>query len=143
MKPTLTHIALHVRDVQASVDFYSEFCGMIVAHDRTHDGVRVAWMAEEGKDQEFVIVLVGGGSGPGQDKTDMGHLGFIVDSREAVDEIARRGAAHLVWEPQAHPPPVGYFCGLKDPDGNNVEFSCEQPLGPGNKPHVSKGFENA
>jgi hypothetical protein len=26
---------------------------------------------------------------------------------------------------------VGYYCGLRDPDGNSVEFSYGQPLGPG------------
>ncbi|MCZ6873564.1 MAG: VOC family protein, partial [bacterium] len=25
----------------------------------------------------------------------------------------------------------GYYCGVRDPDGNMVEFSYGQPLGPG------------
>ncbi|MEM7255614.1 MAG: hypothetical protein AAF493_29800, partial [Pseudomonadota bacterium] len=40
-------------------------------------------------------------------------------------------AGCLVWPPRDEPYPVGYYCGVKDPDGNFVEFSYGQPLGPG------------
>jgi len=36
-----------------------------------------------------------------------------------------------VWPPRDEPFPVGYYCGLRDPNGNYVEFSYGQPLGPG------------
>ncbi len=51
----------------------------------------------------------------------------------AVDAIAERARAAgiLEWEPRQEPYPVGYYCGLRDPDGNFVEFSYGQPLGPG------------
>ena len=45
--------------------------------------------------------------------------------------MASRGQAHLVWPPRELPYPVAYFCALRDPDGNYVEFSYGQPLGPG------------
>ena len=37
----------------------------------------------------------------------------------------------MSWPPVDEPYPVGYYCGLRDPDGNFVEFSYGQPLGPG------------
>jgi len=37
----------------------------------------------------------------------------------------------LVWAPRAEPYPVGYYCGIRAPAGNIVEFSYGQPLGPG------------
>ena len=37
MSPTLTHIALHVSDLEASKAFYQAFCGLEVCHER-HDG---------------------------------------------------------------------------------------------------------
>ena len=40
-------------------------------------------------------------------------------------------AGRLVWPPREEPFPVGYYCGVRDPDGNFVEFSYGQPLGPG------------
>lgn len=42
-----------------------------------------------------------------------------------------RAEGILVWEPVDEPFPVGYYCGIKDPDENFVEFSYGQPLGPG------------
>ena len=53
--------------------------------------------------------------------------------RDAVDAMAEkaRAAGYLVWEPRQEPYPVGYYCGVRDPDGNMVEFSYGQPLGPG------------
>lgn len=56
------------------------------------------------------------------------HIGIEVTSRADLDEIARRGEEEgcLEWPPTQMPPPVGYVCALKDPDGNMVEFSYDQ-----------------
>ena len=45
-----------------------------------------------------------------------------------------KAAGCLIWEPRQEPYPVGYYCGVRDPDGNAVEFSYGQPLGPGAEP---------
>jgi catechol 2,3-dioxygenase-like lactoylglutathione lyase family enzyme len=137
MAPALTHIALHVRDLDACVAFYRDFCGMRLVHERGDAGThRVVWLAEPGKEQDFIIVLVPGGPGRDQAERDYSHLGFALDSRGAVDAMAARAAAAgcLVWPPREEPYPVGYYCGLRDPDGNFVEFSYGQPLGPGAPP---------
>jgi len=135
MASSLTHLALHVRDLEACVAFYRSYCGMRVTHDRAADdaGNRIVWMAEPGREQEFVFVLLPGGPGRGQSERDFSHFGFALESRAAVDAVAERGrkAGCLVWEPRQEPYPVGYYCGLRDPDGNFVEFSYGQPLGPG------------
>lgn len=135
MASSLTHLALHVRDLEACVAFYRSYCGMRVTHDRAADdaGNRIVWMAEPGREQEFVFVLLPGGPGREQSERDFSHFGFALESRAAVDAVAERGrkAGCLVWEPRQEPYPVGYYCGLRDPDGNFVEFSYGQPLGPG------------
>jgi catechol 2,3-dioxygenase-like lactoylglutathione lyase family enzyme len=133
MRPILTHLAFHVRDLDASIAFYREYCGMQLVHERVTDGRRVVWLAEPGREQEFIFVLVPGGQGKLPATTDYSHLGFALESRAAVDAIAdrARGAGSLVWEPRQEPYPVGYYCGIRDPDGNMVEFSYGQPLGPG------------
>jgi catechol 2,3-dioxygenase-like lactoylglutathione lyase family enzyme len=133
MRPTLTHLALHVRDIAAMVAFYEEYCGLGVVHDRETSDHRVAWLAEPGHESEFVLVLIGGGAGADRAADDFSHQGFAVGSRAEVDEIARRAevAGCLAWPCQEEPYPVGYYCGVRDPDGNVVEFSYGQPLGPG------------
>ena len=128
--PAMTHVALHVRDVPACAAFYREFCAMTVVRERPGG---ILWLAEPGKEQSFIFVLLPDGPGRDQDARDFSHFGFAVDSRAAVDDVAGRGhaAGCLVWEPREEPYPVGYYCGLRDPDGNFVEFSYGQPLGPG------------
>ena len=58
------------------------------------------------------------------------HLGIELPERADVDEAARRGAAAgcLALAAAELPPPVGYICMLRDPDGNLVEFSWDQDL---------------
>ena len=138
MPPNLTHLALHVRDLAACIDFYRRYCGLEIVRERDRagdggGGKGVVWLAEKGRERDFVLVLIGGGPGRGQAGNDYSHLGFALPSRQAVDDIAARARQEgcLVWPPKEEPTPVGYYCGLKDPDGNFVEFSYGQPLGPG------------
>ena len=131
--PRLTHLALHVRDLEATVAFYREHCAMAEVHARGAGDNRVVWLAEPGRERDFILVLMPGGPGRDQAETDYSHLGFAVASKAAVDAVAARAEAAgcLVWAPRQEPYPVGYYCGVRDPDGNSVEFSYGQPLGPG------------
>ena len=86
-----------------------------------------------GRETDFIFVLISGGPGRDQGERDFSHFGFALESRVEVDAIADKAtaAACLAWPPRDEPYPVGYYCGLRDPDGNFVEFSYGQPLGPG------------
>ncbi len=131
MNATLTHLALHVVDMEASVNFYHRYCGMRVIHERDNGHIR--WMAEAGREQEMIFVLMAGGNPVQHIDPDYAHMGFALDSREAVDRVARQAEEEgiLIWPPREDPYPVGYYCGVTDPSGNYVEFSYGQPLGPG------------
>ena len=131
--PSLTHIALQTRDLEATIAFYRAYCGLRIVHDRTDRGTRVVWLAEPGRERDFIIVLMPGGRGKQPAEGDYSHLGFALPSRAAVDAIAARAKAEgrLLWPPKQEPWPVGYYCGVVDPDGTMVEFSYGQPLGPG------------
>lgn len=133
MTVTLTHIALHVKNIDACVAFYCDYAAMNIVRDRKTHSSHIYWLAEPGKEKDFIMVIMPNGLGRNQSEKDLSHLGFAVESREQVDAIAKRAAADgtLVWEPRQEPYPVGYYCGVKDPDGNYVEFSYGQPLGPG------------
>jgi predicted lactoylglutathione lyase len=58
-------------------------------------------------------------------------LGFALSSKQEVDEIAFQAKKEgiLFWETREEPFPVGYYCGVLDPDGKIIEFSFGQPLG--------------
>lgn len=133
VKPILTHFALAVRDLKASIAFYEIYCGMRIVHDRQRNDDRVVWLAEEGREQELILVLMEGVPRPPQGEKNYSHFGFALGSRGEVDAIAQRAEAAgiLAWPAVQEDYPVGYYCGVADPDGNVVEFSYGQPLGPG------------
>lgn len=136
MSITLTHIALHVQDLDACIAFYQEYAGLKIVRDRRphgSDGKRIVWLAEIGKEKEFILVVLPHGPKKQQQENDFSHLGFAMETKQAVDSLALKAkqARILVWPCKQEPFPVGYYCGVKDPDGNFVEFSYGQPLGPG------------
>lgn len=133
MPARLTHIALHVPDLDACIAFYETFCAMRIVHERPGKGSRIVWMAEHGREQDFVLVMMPGGFTRQVAANDYSHFGFAMDSRDAVDRIAARAetAGCLIWPPRDDDFPVGYYCGIRDPAGNALEFSYGQPLGPG------------
>ncbi|MDF3863426.1 VOC family protein [Pseudomonas denitrificans (nom. rej.)] len=135
MRPILTHLALHVPDLEACVAFYERFCGMRVIHEREGKGSRIVWMAEPGKEHSFIFVIMPCGQERHLEIDDYSHFGFALDTRDEVDRIAKdaEAAGCLIWTPREEPYPVGYYCGLRDPAGNYVEFSYGQPLGPGSE----------
>jgi catechol 2,3-dioxygenase-like lactoylglutathione lyase family enzyme len=132
VKPVLTHLALGVRDLERTIGFYRRHARLHLVHDR-HDGdVRVVWLSERAEEPDFVLVLFEVHAEPPVAPSTLMHLGFAVESREEVDAAAEEGRREgvLMIPPRDAGPVVGYFCILRDPDGNQVEFSYGQPIDP-------------
>ena len=132
MKPVLTHLALGVRDLDRTIEFYSRHAKLHVVHDR-HDGhARVVWLSERAEEPDFVLVLFEVRAEPPVAPSTLQHLGFAVESREEVEAAAEAGRREgvLMIPPTDAGPIVGYFCIMQDPDGNQVEFSYGQPIDP-------------
>lgn len=130
-QPRLTHIAIAVADLDATIAWYREFTQLDVVHERRDADGSVAWLAEVDRARHpFVIVAAALDDRPHPGATIAGfaHLGIEMPARADVDAIAARGLAAdcLAWETQDLGPPVGYVCALRDPDGNLVEFSHGQ-----------------
>jgi lactoylglutathione lyase len=143
----LTHIALPVRDLDATLAFYEKYTTLRLIHERFDEetNMRSAWLCNE-RDittqgaARFVIVLIHGklpSKITGEIKEEYGflrsiaHLGISLDSRAEVDQIAAMAKEEgcLLLGPMYRNEVVGYICVITDPDGNNVEFSVEQVLG--------------
>jgi catechol 2,3-dioxygenase-like lactoylglutathione lyase family enzyme len=123
-----THITINCSDIDASVDFYTSFCGLSIVRDRRLEGRHNVWLGPPttpDEDPVFVLVIV-------QDEVNarLDHFGFQCDSREEVDRIAAeaRRKGILVEPPLDVGGVVGYFTMVRDPDGHVVEFTAGQPL---------------
>ena len=134
----LTHVALRVKDPDASIAFYRRYAGLHIVHDRTDDETRVVWLAEVPEDPEFVIVLMGMPADDQQAERPVDHLGFSVASRAEVERLGTLGEndGNLVLAPAEYGPVVGYICEVADPDGNVCEFSFGQPINPRHLPEA-------
>ncbi|MBI4883702.1 MAG: VOC family protein [Actinobacteria bacterium] len=143
----LTHVALPVRDLDATLAFYSKYTTLAKIHERNDadTGLRSVWLANE-RDittdgaARFVIVLICGKLPTkitGDIKEEYGflrsiaHLGISLNTRAEVDLIAgmAKDEGCLLLGPMYRNEVVGYICVITDPDGNNIEFSVEQILG--------------
>jgi len=123
-----THITINCSDIDASVEFYTSFCGLSIVRDRRLEGHHNVWLGPESspdEDPRFVLVIV-------QDevKARLDHFGFQCDSRAEVDRLAEQARQQniLVQEPLNVGGVVGYFAMIRDPDGHIVEFTYGQPL---------------
>ena len=123
-----THITINCSDIDASVNFYTSFCGLTIVRDRRTEGRHNVWLGPTTKadeDPTFVLVIV-------QDevKARLDHFGFQCESRAEVDRIAEiaRQQNILVEPPVDVGGVVGYFTMVRDPDGHVVEFTFGQPL---------------
>ena len=142
----LTHIALPVRDLDATLAFFDKYTTLVNIHERTdpESGLRSVWLANQrdvtDEAARFVVVLICGKlptKVTGDIKEEYGflrsisHLGISLDSRDEVDQIAAMAKEDgcLLLGPMYRNEVVGYICIVTDPDGNNIEFSVEQVLG--------------
>ncbi len=135
-QPRWTHIALRVTDIDATIDWYSQFTPLELLDRRQDEAGYGAWLGmSDSADSPFLLVVAQFfpghdpfASAPNAVLTPFAHLGMEMTTREEVDKMAGRGMAAgcLAMPSTQMPAPVGYICMLNDPDGNTVEFSWDQ-----------------
>jgi catechol 2,3-dioxygenase-like lactoylglutathione lyase family enzyme len=127
----VTHVALPVTDLAASLEFYEQYASMQVVHRRTDatSGTSVAWISD--RTRPFVIVLIEAASVDARLGGVFCHVGMGVAQREDVDRLCElaRAEGRTVLGPVDSGPPVGYWAYLVDPDGHNLEISYGQEVG--------------
>ena len=116
----LRHLALNVRDPQASKRFYSECFGMKVVWEPDPDNVYLS----SGPDN----LALHRNAAPSAGALD--HMGFIVATKDDVDEYARRFAAQGVKIAAAvkdhRDGSRSFYC--LDPDGLRIQVLYEPTL---------------
>lgn len=126
----LTHIALPVSDLEASIQFYAVYAGMEVIHRRVdaQTGISVVWLSD--RTRPFAIVLIQTAS-VNSVLSPVAHLGVGCQSREQMDALCQKARQEgvLIQEPQDYGYPVGYWAFLRDPNGHTLELSYGQEIG--------------
>jgi catechol 2,3-dioxygenase-like lactoylglutathione lyase family enzyme len=120
----LRHVALNVRNVQRSIEFYSGVLGM-----------ELEWMPDEdnayltsGQDN-LALHKLPPGIEPGKIQM-IHHIGFVVRRPEDVDEWAERLRSRgvpLAQEPKAHRDGARSFY-FYDPDGLLIQLIYHPPI---------------
>jgi catechol 2,3-dioxygenase-like lactoylglutathione lyase family enzyme len=120
----LRHVALNVRDVRKSLEFYSSVLGM-----------KLEWMPDEdnayltsGSDN-LALHKLPPGTEPGQTQT-LHHIGFVVRRPEDVDTWADRVRGHgirLAAEPKTHRDGARSFY-FHDPDSLLIQLIYHPPI---------------
>lgn len=116
----LRHLALNVKDAQASKRFYMEAFGMTVVWEPDPDNVYLS----SGPDNLALHTAKVENAGA------LDHLGFIVDSREEVDRLAgtfgERGIRIAVAPRDHRDGSRSFYC--LDPDGLRIQVLFEPTL---------------
>lgn len=135
-KARWTHIALRVRDIDETIAFYTAMTPLELLDKRSDEFGHGAWLGHsDNADKPFILVLAQFfpetdpfKDAPQEVLAPFAHLGIELTSRQELDELADRAreAGCLAMPPTEMPPPIGYICMVRDPDGNMIEFSYDQ-----------------
>jgi len=120
----LRHVALNVRNVRDSVDFYCNILGMQVEWEPDPDNIYLT----SGSDN-LAIHKLPEGAQPGSIQ-NVHHIGFIVSRPEDVDLMAARATAHgipLEQPVKAHRDGARSFY-FRDPDGILIQLLYHPPI---------------
>ncbi len=124
----VTHVALPVTDLDASIDFYRRYANLEVIHRREeHVGHGVAWLSDHRR--PFALVLLQVEDPESQPRLGgWAHVGVACASSDVVAQrlADAADAGCEVSGPSDDGPPVGYWGIIVDPDGHNLELSFGQ-----------------
>jgi len=120
----LRHVALNVRNVRESADFYCNVLGMRIEWEPDPDNIYLT----SGSDN-LAIHKLPDGEQPGSVQT-VHHIGFVVRRPEDVDTVAARLEARgisLVQPVKTHRDGARSFY-FRDPDGTLIQLLYHPPI---------------
>ena len=115
----LAHTMIRVRDLEASIAFYTEFLGLREVRRRPiGDEATLVFLTDQSATYHLELTY----NHDGRDYelgTQFGHLAFVTDDLDGVkQEIERRGW----WSRESKPEAPASYVFVRDPDGYDVEI---------------------
>ncbi|MEH6551626.1 MAG: VOC family protein [Pseudomonadales bacterium] len=130
-KPTrLGHIVLKVRDIQASLEFYTQVIGLEVS-DWIDDRMVFLRAGTDHHDLALLQLPGGGEATPSGDYPSVEHFSYRVETVEEImkiTEMLQQRNIEIDRGPGRHGPGDNTFIVFRDPDGNNVEFYSDMTI---------------
>src|SRR5688572_16744972 len=120
--PSLRHVALKVRSLEACERFYVDLLGMAVEWRPDADNVYLTG----GQDN----LALHRAAEPKSGQQCLDHIGFVLATMEAVDQwynFLRSRGAEIAAAPKTHRDGARSFY-IRDPDGNTVQMIYHPPL---------------
>jgi lactoylglutathione lyase len=119
MQARLAHTMIRVRDLDASIAFYSGFLGLKEVR-RSHfgDECTLVFLADDAESYHIELTC----NHDGRDYelgTQFGHLAFYVDD---LDAVIAQVEAHDWWFRGNRPEAKSRYIFVKDPDGYEIEI---------------------
>ena len=114
----LAHTMIRVRDLDRSIDFYSNFLGLRETRRKDLGDALLVFLADE--DEHHYIELTFNKDGRDYDAgNQFGHLAFFTDDLAAVIERVEAEG----WDYRGSRPETGsQYIFVKDPDGYDIEI---------------------
>ena len=127
---SLGHVAIRVRDVDRTLDFYAGKLGLAELLRLHHDDGRLWLVYLRITDDHYLEIFpdAAGERAPGQETNGLNHFCLTVDDIEAViEQLAERGIP--LYRPLKRGADGNRQAWIEDPDGNRVELMEMAPDG--------------
>lgn len=121
------HVMIRVKDIDASMRFYTELLDMNRTDEVKLDDCTLYYLSDE--DGQTQIELTYNKETPKEGYTNgnaFGHLAFETDSIIEFSKKMKKMGYKYLYEPYFMPEVEMYIAFLKDPDGNEIEIMSKQ-----------------
>ena len=143
----LGHLVLNVRDLAASVQFYTEIVGLEISD---YIGEQMAFLRCTEEHHNLALAQIPPNTPHGNDiyvpgRPGLEHFSFRLESLAEIEAAAiklRDAGVEIVRGIGKHGPGENLFLVFKDPDGNYVEFYAEMVQITDAKPYTPKVWDN-